>query len=268
MACRATRFFFSKEQRYKYKIKKPFFSPKKCRRKAAGGRFCGVGIALQQLFYTFVPSNPLIMKKQLTSALCAIMMLAGLQYAGAQQAYESNEMLGKVLRPAVSIVVNGDKKVTQQALSGWLKQEGVPVSGGKIAKATATTFGGVSPQYVNVFATVETMDKKLLSQKVSIFLSTGAGDDAPFMTSANNVTEVGNLKQLLETKYVAYHNNFVKEANIASQAKEIAASQKKLKSLENELDRLNSSVEKTKALIEKQRKTIDQQEEALKALKK
>ena len=207
------------------------------------------------------------MKKQLTLALGALMMLAGMQQAVAQQAYESNEMLGKELRPAVSIVVNGDKKVTQQALNGWLKQEGVPVSGGKVAKAASTTFGGVSTQYVNVFATVETMDKKLLSQKVSIFLSTGAGEDATFMTSADHATEMGNLKQLLETKYVEYHANFVKETNIANQASEIAASQKKLKSLEKELDRLNSSVEKTKSLIEKQQKTIAQQEAALKALK-
>ncbi|MBR3286838.1 MAG: hypothetical protein IKI72_03345 [Bacteroidales bacterium] len=207
------------------------------------------------------------MKMRILTAVL-VCSIFGAVSASAQQARESSETLNKVLRPAVSIVVNGDRAVTQTSVYNYLRKEGVPVSKGKIMKAEATMFNRLSPQYLNVYALVQTVDKKLQTQKVSILLSTGAGDDAPFISPNTDKETVDKLKDLLENSFVPFHNDFVKETNIGNQEKVIAASNKKLKSLEKELDRLNSSVEKTKSLIEKQRQTIAQQEEALKDLKK
>ena len=207
------------------------------------------------------------MKMRILTAVIVCSMFGAVS-ASAQQARESSEMLNKVLRPAVSIVVNGDKAVTQNSVYSYLRKEGVPVSKGKVMKAEATMFNRLSSQYLNVYAMVETVDKKLQTQKVSILLSTGGGDDSPFISPTTDKETVDKLKEILETSFVPFHEDFVKETNIGNQEKVIAASNKKLKSLEKELDRLNSSVEKTKSLIEKQRQTIAEQEEALKALKK
>lgn len=207
------------------------------------------------------------MKTKFVSVVVAVCVLFCGINAFAQQAYESTEMLNKDLRPSVSIVVTGDKALTKEAVIVHMKKEGLPVKTGKFIKAENTVFSKVSSKYLNVYVTVTTLDKKLSTQKVSVFLSTGDPETASFLSRSTDAEAFSNLKSFMDNNFVAHHAEFMKNHNIDEQVKAIATSNKKLESYEKELARLKTATEKTTSQIEAQRQKILEQQQLLQEMK-